>query len=485
MAPTARTGSWKHRFKEQEQLLANADNILRLSTLTEIRSPEDVVTLHRHLGACIQETRQLEDKLAKKLSKKLKNQVPNNGRGIQRQNSIGPFLAWLKENGAKMNGCSIAAFEGYGLGIKLDQTAAKNSLIMSVPSKLFMSTDSAKRSILSNLFDKLDILKNMPNVLLAIHLLVEKFSPNSFWKSYINTLPKTYNTILYFTQLELEELAGSCALEPSYTQIRSIIRQYAYFYKVFATLDDEIGELMHGKFSFKEYCWAVSTVMTRQNLVPLAPNQTFLIPLFDMCNHANGGIITDYNPETDQLECLASKDFQEGEQLFIFYGKRSNSEILGHNGFFYEDNEHDYRLVSMCTAVPKRVELLKSMGMPPSFLIQITKDTKTISDDLLAFTRVMCLPSDQIDQWMPKEKSAALAKPDCPLDAQLTKRCWDYLKIRLTVELAHFKTTIEEDLEILNKPNLSENMKLIVKLRLSEKRLLKSFAAVVEEMSQK
>ncbi|KAH1022050.1 hypothetical protein HUJ04_011513 [Dendroctonus ponderosae] len=201
--------------------------------------------------------------------------------------------------------------------------------------------------------------------------------------------------------------------------------------------------------------------------------------------HANGGIIPNYNPETDQLECLASKDFQEGEQLFIFYGKRSNSEILDHNGFFYEDNEHDYRLVSMCTAVPKRVELLKSMGMPLSFLIQITKDTKTISDDLLAFTRVMSLPADQIDQWRPKEKYAALAKPDCPLDAQFTKRCWDYLKIRLTVELAHFKTTIEEDLEILNKPHLSENMKLIVKLCLSEKRLLESFAAVVEEMTQK
>lgn len=85
---------------------------------------------------------------------KLKNQVPSNARGAQRQDSIAPFLAWLEENGAKMHGCSIAAFEGYGLGIKVDQTTSKNSLIMSVPSKLFMSMDSAKRSILKNLLDK-------------------------------------------------------------------------------------------------------------------------------------------------------------------------------------------------------------------------------------------------------------------------------------------------------------------------------------------
>lgn len=61
--------------------------------------------------------------------------------------------------------------------------------------------------------------------------------------------------------------------------------------------------------------------------------------------------------------------------------------------FFCEDNEHDYRLVSLCTSVPKRVELLKSMGMPPAFLIQIDRHTKTISDDLRAFIRVMCLPT--------------------------------------------------------------------------------------------
>lgn len=75
MAPEVKTGSWKHRLKEQEQLLANADNILRLSTLTEIRSPEDAVNLHRHLGACIQETRQLEEKLAKKLGKVRGNSI--------------------------------------------------------------------------------------------------------------------------------------------------------------------------------------------------------------------------------------------------------------------------------------------------------------------------------------------------------------------------------------------------------------------------
>lgn len=39
--------------------------------------------------------------------------------------------------------------------------------------------------------------------------------------------------------------------------------------------------------------WAVSTVMTRQNLVPSSDGKTMipaLIPLWDLCNHKNGKV---------------------------------------------------------------------------------------------------------------------------------------------------------------------------------------------------
>lgn len=43
-------------------------------------------------------------------------------------------------------------------------------------------------------------------------------------------------------------------------------------------------------------------------------------------------ISTDYNPELQTSECLAVHDFKKGEQLFIFYGARSNADLFLHNG---------------------------------------------------------------------------------------------------------------------------------------------------------
>lgn len=52
-------------------------------------------------------------------------------------------------------------------------------------------------------------------------------------------------------------------------------------------------------------------------------------------------ITTDYNEKEDSFKSLSVKDFKAGEQVCIFYGERSNAELLVHNGFVFEDNIHD------------------------------------------------------------------------------------------------------------------------------------------------
>ena len=42
--------------------------------------------------------------------------------------------------------------------------------------------------------------QTMPNVALAVHLLIERNSPASLWEPYINTLPHSYTTVLYYTR---------------------------------------------------------------------------------------------------------------------------------------------------------------------------------------------------------------------------------------------------------------------------------------------
>lgn len=84
-----------------------------------------------------------------------------------------------------------------------------------------------------------------------------------------------------------------------------------------------------------KYRWAVSAVSTRQNNI-LNDNgqaQLSLIPMMDFLNHQNGREGIHYVPDLRQIECRTMKDIEGNEQIFMFYGKRTNAEYLIHNGF--------------------------------------------------------------------------------------------------------------------------------------------------------
>lgn len=60
-----------------------------------------------------------------------------------------------------------------------------------------------------------------------------------------------------------------------------------------------------------------------------------LIPLWDVANHANGIITTDFNPIDGQIDGATMADVKKDEQIFIYYGNRNNANLLIHNGYVY------------------------------------------------------------------------------------------------------------------------------------------------------
>ena len=72
-------------------------------------------------------------------------------------------------------------------------------------------------------------------------------------------------------------------------------------------------------FTFDDYRWAVSTVMTRQNQVPvkdLSKTTNTLVPFWDFSNHhcstGEEEISTDFSDETGETFCMANRDFSAG-----------------------------------------------------------------------------------------------------------------------------------------------------------------------------
>ena len=174
--------------------------------------------------------------------------------------------------------------------------------------------------------------------------------------------------------------------------------------------------LLKDYLTFDEYRWAVSTVMTRQNVVPGVGEEaapvTSLIPFWDLANHDHGQLSTDYDPEADATVCLAQRDFSQGEQFTIFYGVRANCDLLIHNGFVFPDNQADCLTIRLGVAktdtlATARLALLERLGVT-SQKFHLRRTEEPLEGGLVAFLRVLQMDQAAIQEEMDKEDTEIL-----------------------------------------------------------------------------
>ncbi|XP_026728696.1 histone-lysine N-methyltransferase setd3 [Trichoplusia ni] len=381
-----------------------------------------------------------------------------------RQANIDKYIKWLSENGAQFDGVEISEFEGYELGLKAKKDFKEGSLILTIPSKVMLTEKSAKESELATFISVDPLLQNMPNITLALFLLLEKNNPESFWKPYIDILPEKYSTILYFTLEELAELKPSPVFESALKLYRSIARQYAYFYNKIHTMDLPVLKKLQDIFTFDNYRWAVSTVMTRQNNIQLADaDVTAFIPLWDMCNHEHGKITTDFNKELDRGECFALRDFKPNEQIFIFYGARPNADLFLHNGFVYPQNKHDSLSLSLgvSSSDPLRetkLSLLTKLGLAGVTHYSLYQGDLPISAELLAFIRIFNMNQEELTKWseqgLPSDLVSSEASSAAAVGVDIDRRAYTYLLTRCKLLATSYRRSEEGVEETLHRKNI-------------------------------
>ncbi|XP_027131512.1 actin-histidine N-methyltransferase [Larimichthys crocea] len=349
---------------------------------------------------------------------------------------------------------------------------------------MLMTVESAQNSVLGPLYSQDRILQAMGNVTLAFHLLCERANPVSFWLPYIRSLPQEYDTPLFYQQDEVQLLLGTQAVQDILNQYKNTARQYAYFYKLVQTHPAASKLPLKDSFTFDDYRWAVSSVMTRQNQIPTVDGSRVtlaLIPLWDMCNHTNGLITTGYNLEDDRCECVALQDYKENEQIYIFYGTRSNAEFVIHNGFFFQDNAHDRVKIKLGISKSERLyamkaEVLARAGIPASCIFAVHCNEPPISAQLLAFLRVFCMTEEELKDYLLGDRAInkifTLGNSEFPVSWENEIKLWTFLETRAALLLKTYKTTSEEDRSILEKPDLSSHSRVVIQLRLAEKQIL-------------
>lgn len=414
-----------------------------------------------------------------------------------REECIEEFHHWARENGVVFENVAVKSVGNSELGVFATDNFKEGDIFVKIPKEAMLTSDLVTASPIGPLIANDPMLSSMPNVALALLLLHELYSGDSKWQPYINVLPRRFSNILYFSIDQIELLKGTSMFLEALNVVRSIARQYAYLSNMFLKhpLGKELG--FADKLNYEDYKWAVATLMTRQNPIPSTTGQNqavlALIPFLDMCNHVEGPVSIDYNPETKECECFAANPVKPRDEIKIYYGPRPNTELVVYNGFFYAENSHDYIKLKLglsksdpCFATRK--ELTTKLGLEEFF--PLARLPTPIKDSLAAFIVIAQASKEELEK-MQKLKVTELAGQlnGGELVGKETKiKCLQFLKDRCMLFMKLVPGTIEGDTKKLEERYDEEKEEemphtevLSIMLRRNEKKLLMDMITYAEK----
>jgi len=168
---------------------------------------------------------------------------------------------------------------------------------------------------------------------------------------------------------------GAASLCRTGRPVGEIVRAYKNLMRQYVHVEAQARKLhlpQADALTWNAFLVASAIVLSRQNRIPFATNppDMALVPVWDMANHAAEGQITSYyNAETDGLVATAMRDFAQGEQVYIFYGPRTNADFVLYAGFLPGDNPYDairmrFALPSTGEHAAAKTALLNKAGLP-------------------------------------------------------------------------------------------------------------------------
>jgi hypothetical protein len=255
-----------------------------------------------------------------------------------------PFLQeWAIGQGVQIADGVTFVDNGLGdWGVGLNQSHAKGTSVMTIPSDLILSSESPE---LQKYRDSLQTSMNggmefyVPECLLILRVLEEKSKgESSRWQPWLETLPRSFSTGLFFEEIER---AQAERLAPEFL-IQQDLQWNACFAAIRKLLDD--GLLSDNMTTFLKKAqisdgddddepadtldslirWAFSVVFTRSWRTASGLEAT-LVPLGDMFNHDSKNANVAPRPFSDDgsIQLSLKEDTDVGADLFITYGLSS------------------------------------------------------------------------------------------------------------------------------------------------------------------
>lgn len=282
------------------------------------------------------------------------------------------FRGWLQQNGAYIHPSAFFAQGPYGFSLFTSTTLDKDSTIVSCPFDLILTPLVAKNALQSlvgsqcTLNDREAVCAYLVLHSAACRMKIEAVKqPDEINKilrhqEYIDTLPTSLTTPLFFSEQELELLRGTNL----YAATVERKQQWQEGWRVALTYLQTL-HLTEEDFTWENFIRAQTWLSSRafpSSLMEDPPslfNPTaapVLVPLVDALNHARGTPISwsidqrdrsSDNPSPKSLSLVSHNAIQSGDELFNNYGPKGNWELLLGYGFTLPANPDDTLLLKL------------------------------------------------------------------------------------------------------------------------------------------
>ncbi|KAJ4135170.1 Ribosomal lysine N-methyltransferase 4 [Fusarium equiseti] len=336
---------------------------------------------------------------------------------------------------------------------------------------------------------------------------------NSQWKSYFDVLPSSFDTPMFWSEDELDQLQashmrhkiGKANAEEMFNKtLVPIIRGNPSIFNAGNKSDEELVEIAHRMGStIMAYAFDLENDEEEEEETEEwvedreGKSMMGMVPMADILN-ADAEFNAHVNHEEDSLTVTSLRPIKAGEEILNYYGPNPNSELLRRYGYVTEKHSR-YDVVEIPWDVVESVMTTK-FGISSQVLEQIRgaleedeefedtfvleRETGEVNSDgtFAGPAKFESMPEDLQEQLKTFLKGIKKAQPDAIADKRKRDEIHQaVLEKTLEALAARYPTSIPEDEVLLNGQNLSQRARMATVVRLGEKKLLREAISVSPE----
>lgn len=263
---------------------------------------------------------------------------------INQEEALIQLIELTKSNGAFVSEKIEFKFHHEsGMGVFANTKLEESETIFSIPFNLCLSVDIITSfDKIKCIFEDNPFILEYPDEVLALGLCYAFLTqdPDCPWTSHVMTMPKSFNTPLFWEEEELAYLQG----HNIFYLVNMMKKRLASDYEsIYLPLSQNYPELLGGIDS-DIYAWAISIVYSRALDITRKDTATrVIVPVLDMVNHnptvAEHATKTfHFEEESDVIQFKAATELLSGNECYAVYGSYPNAKLLYNYGFVYHGN---------------------------------------------------------------------------------------------------------------------------------------------------